>query len=833
MKSWKIHELGRRERLPLTAWENLRCHSAELLKNICTSLGLEMGKKAEMARGIADFLSDEKRLSPLLNDFDREDLALLNVMARHSPETSTPMMFLREAHFSGISSAKNRLLRLILHGLILVRWYEGTSEVLHQSEIEEMDENLDIFIPALVLELMPQVETPGIEFDDPGEPDEADIRKPKVFQTLRAIDLVLGHVAETPLELTKNGKIKKAAVKRMVKEISPLFPMMDNERAYNLLQIAYLTGALEMKDRESGLRLGEKGEALLKLPPLERLENFWAATKSERFNFMDLDYFSMHHKDVFLHYKRNYGDMVLAVTEDWPVIPDVLRLMPVKKWVRIRDLIRYAGSGYPFLFFRLERYSHWGRTAPPESPLDVQTRIQEIVFTGYIEEIAFPFGLVEWSIGKEKELLIRMTGLGRRFLGMADPPKEIRSQAKRDKARAIVVQPDFEIVAFNDGLDFDDRLRLWEMAVPEAEHDSQDPVSRFRLSRQSVSHCLDRGMTLEEILDFLEAENGGPLPRNVAIELGEWSRMHDQVVFFRGFDLLQFKDGEERDKNAVEYPGAKNIGDCFLMAREGPVSSTRVVDYSSTLGKCLKIDKNGRVTLQKHIPADLETLGLLEMIAESGSPGLFRLSDKAVKAAPIRGKELVAMLDARSTGLPSTVYMRIMGLGGGVKPFPFNRFHLLEINDSRILNGILEDPATGKYAAGTVGGNLLAILPGQSAAFEKALAKTGLALDSGASPSLKKKAHPPDQKKDLSGFRLVQGRERRKIIMRAIESGKEMDIMYFDKPSRYGSSRLEVVRCLPLEIVDDYSPYLLAREIGDSRDFGFELRTIKAIRELG
>jgi hypothetical protein len=66
------------------------------------------------------------------------------------------------------------------------------------------------------------------------------------------------------------------------------------------------------------------------------------------------------------------------------------------------------------------------------------------------------------------------------------------------------------------------------------------------LNAESLIRALASGIDLDQIIGFLERQNGGPLPQNVAYTLAEWDRGYRRVWLRRAVVLVP-EEGEESE----------------------------------------------------------------------------------------------------------------------------------------------------------------------------------------------------------------------------------------------------------------------------------------------
>ncbi|MBN1443638.1 MAG: helicase-associated domain-containing protein, partial [Planctomycetes bacterium] len=108
---------------------------------------------------------------------------------------------------------------------------------------------------------------------------------------------------------------------------------------------------------------------------------------------------------------------------------------------------------------------------------------------------------------------VRLSHLGLRFFGL-------RYDTLEDLDRPLLVNPDFEVVAFP-GSSREEEVNL--LLSRFADRLDSNHVKRYRLSRDSLKRGIISGLKSEEIKEFLELHSRVPLPPNVTFSLREWT----------------------------------------------------------------------------------------------------------------------------------------------------------------------------------------------------------------------------------------------------------------------------------------------------------------------
>ncbi len=141
-------------------------------------------------------------------------------------------------------------------------------------------------------------------------------------------------------------------------------------------------------------------------------------------------------------------------------------------------------------------------------------------------------GLVELVGIPKGPLMIRVTRRG----SLIATGAEAEAGGPAREGPPLAVQPNFDIFLLTPS-----PRRVWALSAF-AEGSHLDRVSIYRLTEQSVLRSLEAGVSVRNVVRFLEHQNGSPLPQNVAYALHEWGVRH-RIVGVRG-SLLLHVDGE-------------------------------------------------------------------------------------------------------------------------------------------------------------------------------------------------------------------------------------------------------------------------------------------------
>lgn len=184
--------------------------------------------------------------------------------------------------------------------------------------------------------------------------------------------------------------------------------------------------------------------------------------------------------------------------------------------------------------------------------------------------------LVDWTIGRlyllglvdvgfrgQEPFAVRLTDQGRRLLNGEDAAEEggeADGGGNGRPSRPLVVNPDFEVLLLPEG----DVNEVAHSLDRFARRVRSDEVTRYSLQREGVERAIVQGMTVEEILAFLDGRSRAPVPQNVAFSIREWG---ERVRFVRQREaVLLDVDREDALDRALTLEAVRDL----LIARLGP-----------------------------------------------------------------------------------------------------------------------------------------------------------------------------------------------------------------------------------------------------------------------
>ncbi|NUN53690.1 MAG: helicase-associated domain-containing protein, partial [Planctomycetaceae bacterium] len=168
-------------------------------------------------------------------------------------------------------------------------------------------------------------------------------------------------------------------------------------------------------------------------------------------------------------------------------------------------------------------------------------------------------GLVDVGFSGQEPAAVRLTDQGRRLMAGGEEAAEGGNGASL-AARPLVVNPDFEVLLLPEG----DVNEVAHTLDRFARRVRSDEVTRYRLQREEVERAVVQGMTVEEILAFLEERSRSAVPQNVSFSVREWG---ERVRFARQREAVLLEvDREDALDRALTLEPVRSL----LLARLGP-----------------------------------------------------------------------------------------------------------------------------------------------------------------------------------------------------------------------------------------------------------------------
>jgi len=341
------------------------------------------------------------------------------------------------------------------------------------------------------------------------------------------------------------------------------------------------------------------------------------------------------------------------------------------------------------------------------------------------------FGLVELGLSKEGSIIgLRLTDLGQSLLNPEQNPSTDSSPVVNKST--WVIQPNFEIMVYLNHATTD-QLAFLET---HANRLSTEPfTAQYKLSRESVYKGLERGSTVEGIVQTLRTGSNRPLPQNIVVEIQEWASLREKIVLRRQVNLVEYPSTDARDQ-ALEQNvlTGKPVGERFVLvataARLSHLNPASSIDYAHSLPRCLSIKESGILNLSKGT-TDLFIHEQLNTWAEPIKRNQWQLKQSRVAAAIKNGYTRAMLLDfinqRRTNSLPDLLELALQNWTGKKTPVTLQPVTLLHCKEA-IMRAITKSKKLRGYIEGFVADDVVVIKQEQVDAFREELAWLGVQI---------------------------------------------------------------------------------------------------------
>jgi hypothetical protein len=301
----------------------------------------------------------------------------------------------------------------------------------------------------------------------------------------------------------------------------------------------------------------------------------------------------------------------------------------------------------------------------------------------------------------------RLTPWGQAVFGApeVEPPDE------EAEAKFLVVQPNFDVVAYLDRVSAAGAGTLGRLA--EAEATASGRVRTFHVSQASVYQATESGMTPTEVTEFLRRHSQNDLPANVVRSLSDWFARRESLIVRAGLTVLAFPSPAARDDYLSRHKGSA-CGERFALVAAPDarvaLANALVSNHRERLRQTLVADEHGR--LRATGPADLVQEARLRRLAERTSDG-WRLTGASIRRALDQGCRpglLSAWLEDHLAGpLPPLLERALDAWMGKASPLELGELTLLHVGDLRDFHALAGSERLRPFLQGSVGPGWLVV----------------------------------------------------------------------------------------------------------------------------
>ena len=294
----------------------------------------------------------------------------------------------------------------------------------------------------------------------------------------------------------------------------------------------------------------------------------------------------------------------------------------------------------------------------------------------------------------------RLSPLGAHLLGLSDEAPVSEAPAGADKP--LIVQPNFEIIAYTDA----QHLRTLYQLERFATRERAERVAHYKLDRESVYRGFQDGLSAAEMREFLELHSRSGVPQNIAYSLDDWQMLWERVTVRPAASVIEAGSAAEMDAFLAALPDSAAtrlapkwaaIEARYLEAARVIMAATpnaRAFDYSIAIEQAFETTADLEI-LVPQANFDLWLGSKLEQFADAqpdetqpddkwraeNEKVRFRITRESVERAAklgVTADETLAFLAQTGTPpLPANVALTVRGWGGAVEPLGLGALQVL------------------------------------------------------------------------------------------------------------------------------------------------------------
>jgi hypothetical protein len=401
----------------------------------------------------------------------------------------------------------------------------------------------------------------------------------------------------------------------------------------------------------------------------------------------------------------------------------LLARLPQSKWARATEIEQWLFRHHP----------HWqGNAARHRVKGHKEGQLRSGIAT-FLLGLAYQLNLVQAVKDRDGEWFVRLTGIGRWLLGIAERPANRPSYPK-----TILVQPNLEIVAYRQGL----TPGLISSLSLLATWKSLGPACTLQLQPDTVYRALEAGWTFESMLQTLEQYGMRTTPPAVIESLRTWANKRERLSVYPAAALFEFASAEDLDAALARgLPAVRLTERLAVVANEKDIdyrhfrlNGTR--DYALPPDQCVDVEADGVTLTIDPVRADLlletELRRFAELLDRSGANGRrqYQLTPRSLAAAR-DGEFGLPSLETwfvQRTGRPLTAAAKLLLCAGYLPPVEVRRELVLHLASAELADGLLQWPATRTLIRARLGPTVLAVAETDLQALREQLAGLGITI---------------------------------------------------------------------------------------------------------
>jgi hypothetical protein len=364
------------------------------------------------------------------------------------------------------------------------------------------------------------------------------------------------------------------------------------------------------------------------------------------------------------------------------------------------------------------------------------------------------------------------------------------SKAPSSEARqtALLIQPNFEVIAYLDQLTADAVQALSYMEIKRIDQQ----IAVLELSRPSIYRALESGNSLDGILQCLETNSTG-LAANVRTSLQEWAKKRERLSLYSDYCLLEFASKTERNQALSKLSNARAVAERFIAVAKRPkdLNISSYHNYKTAPKRVIRFNQDGSFQLRG--ASDLAARAVIGAYALPKTNPSTKTKQAAkhfvfnMKKIQQEGFSASAQqsFTARVEGRIPDAQAALIDIWQGKQKQPSSAS--IAIFQHAQARALASHPEIAKHLDAPLNPTSYVIKSGAEKALRKALNNLGLSLETSLDTNLK-----ADQVTTHNRMVGLPTRKMREILEKAIGEGRNVELKYKEEKyhyDRYGYSR--------------------------------------------
>lgn len=703
--------------------ECLRGYSIEALGQMCDRWNLAVSNPANRLRALEKVLTDPLHVEKAVGELSAPERRVMSLIADCAQVPARDILGVPA--LAGTEPISSVLQSLATWGFVLAlpREQHGAFTFSYLGRAEQNGSMLSVSLLDLARQALPS--PPPLDFALPPSAEELpegstlqDTATDSFLEALRIIDVLAPRVTAT-------GEIHKSDAAR-AKELAAEGGVSPDALAL-ILTMARQSGCVEARDGR--LVVTSRAERWCESSAADRARDLFGAYVSSE------DLFDLHL--FFPQIQAALDDHLppgsLRRTYHKQLISRLLACLVPDTWYTTDSFSDFVRRADPNVLFIEERWraiaSHTHDPTPAWRDRAWQAHEKRLIHW-IVQGVLGRLGMVELAADAR---LFKLTPIGRYALGVGEAPAETESSDND----ALVVQPDFEVIAYCDKCSPVVRRRLDTFC----ERLRGGVVSTYRLTKDSVYRGLKTGVTLEEYIHMLERHSRRGLPGNVVDQIATWKRKAASVTIHTNCKLVECLNADDAAQLLAQDPQSHLLGERFVLVKSLPADAPHTVSYAKPDHRCL-VQEDGLVL---RAPWDRSSLFVRRRLEEIGEVAVvngdlvLKLSKDHLQKDVDWGLHVAALEALVEEPLAPRYRTALRTWSGEANPPSVHSATLVRFDDAETCTSVMQLRDLAQYVEGRLGLFTVVLKPGALAPFKKSLkslglsiGRNGLTLDDGA-----------------------------------------------------------------------------------------------------